>query len=1098
MALPIIEVEYTRESTYFILLHPVVKSRCFHASCNFSSNALIGTRSANSFQQHLFKKHNIKATRKWRCSSCQGVYDGHCIRFHECGADIRSTNSSSSGHNTNDSFNSHSPTTTLSLSRSLSQLPNPISQNTSLNSTFLNRLSESSISVASHRSPAPNLTCSTYRNSTPLFSIQTSPNSHSSILSEPNRTLSQLPAKWEQILVNCNTIIDLDQIITDISHDMFIEGEQLLKPNMQISSNHPTHIQQQTPSMVSPSRRTRGSSRNQSRQQRRGKTFKKYSNKEACNAQALFRRFPRRAVRKILGDINLKYDGNTVDLMNHANKTHQDVSAHNPYSDMHWNDISEAEMDMLSAPPSRKEILEKLKRSRNTAPGKDKLEFVHIKLVDKKALLLSFIFKAVHRLGIPASWKTSKTILIHKKGPTDIPSNFRPICLLSTMYKLYSGILSKKIINIATSNNWISKQQKGFLPGIKGIQEHTFTLETAILEAKKHRANLYLVWLDLTNAFGSIPHSILFNLFDSLPIPDKLNWILKDIYSDSATDYKDFTSRSNCGVKQGDSLSPIIFNLASEPLIRAAIMSRGVDILGTNVSVTTYADDSALLSNSPEEMENLLIKLSSVSKEIGLHFNPSKCSSLSFIKGKHVHTEFKLDGKAILPISAEEAVRYLGIPIGNRFLFRTSSELPKLMDKIADSALAPWQKLEVLRSHLLPSLSHDLSSGRVEKGSLFNIERRVKHFIRLITNTPDTSATPFFYANRALGGMGIGNISEEADIWTIAKGTQLLNSSDPAIQKMAFNQLSETIASAAGIDNEIPISEFLSGSQANGLYAYRYNSKGANLWTRTRHSSRHLKTRIDVSDMENIKIQIDDICAVPQKVVRSIRLALRNRWSDRLRSYPKQGAVARSFHSNQAEHAITQLISQSSTLSFRAWNFWHKARLQVLPVKSFTGSPDIMCRKCFSEVETSMHVLSCCRSQFLLMTKRHNDVQDQLCSLLSDLNISFDKQHISSSGLKPDLVITSNDVIYVIDIAIPFDNSDNVSESAQRKISKYSELGLVIPFVVGTLGSWPVANDILKEELGISARLWKKLKNACIKAAIEGSGELLSDFFGRS
>ena len=130
----------------------------------------------------------------------------------------------------------------------------------------------------------------------------------------------------------------------------------------------------------------------------------------------------------------------------------------------------------------------------------------------------------VHRLGIPRTWRDSKTILIHKKEETIIPSNFRPISLLNTLYKLYSGILSSKLVSIATANDWISKEQKGFLPGVRGIQEHTYVLESAIQESKKKKNNLFITWLDSSNAFGSIPQ--LFQLFDSLHIPLKIILIL--------------------------------------------------------------------------------------------------------------------------------------------------------------------------------------------------------------------------------------------------------------------------------------------------------------------------------------------------------------------------------------------------------------------------------------------------------------------------------------------------------------------------------------------------------------------------------------------
>jgi hypothetical protein len=42
---------------------------------------------------------------------------------------------------------------------------------------------------------------------------------------------------------------------------------------------------------------------------------------------------------------------------------------------------------------------------------------------------------------------------------------------------------------VAANNSWLSLEQKGFLPGVHGIQEHTMLLECAIEEAKQKKRN---------------------------------------------------------------------------------------------------------------------------------------------------------------------------------------------------------------------------------------------------------------------------------------------------------------------------------------------------------------------------------------------------------------------------------------------------------------------------------------------------------------------------------------------------------------------------------------------------------------------------------
>ena len=57
------------------------------------------------------------------------------------------------------------------------------------------------------------------------------------------------------------------------------------------------------------------------------------------------------------------------------------------------------------------------------------------------------------------------------------------------------------------------------------------------------------------------------------------------------------------GVKQGDSLFPISFNLASEHIMRAAKQFNGMNLFGSKKVITTYADDSVIITTCQTEMD---------------------------------------------------------------------------------------------------------------------------------------------------------------------------------------------------------------------------------------------------------------------------------------------------------------------------------------------------------------------------------------------------------------------------------------------------------------------------------------------------------------
>ena len=73
-----------------------------------------------------------------------------------------------------------------------------------------------------------------------------------------------------------------------------------------------------------------------------------------------------------------------------------------------------------------------------------------------------------------------------------------------------------------------------------------------------------------------------------------------------------------------DRLSPIIFNLASEPLVRAAKVSLGAAVFGQIFPNTVYDDDAAVIAKTSAELQPALDRMDAVAKRVGLSFNSAK------------------------------------------------------------------------------------------------------------------------------------------------------------------------------------------------------------------------------------------------------------------------------------------------------------------------------------------------------------------------------------------------------------------------------------------------------------------------------------------
>ena len=98
------------------------------------------------------------------------------------------------------------------------------------------------------------------------------------------------------------------------------------------------------------------------------------------------------------------------------------------------------------------------------------------------------------------------------------------------------------------------------------------------------------------------------------------------------------------GVRQGYILSPCLFNLYAEYIMRNAGLEKaqaGIKIAGGNISDLRDADDTTLMAESEEELKSLLMKVKEESEKVGLKLNTQKTK----IMASGPITSWQIDGK---------------------------------------------------------------------------------------------------------------------------------------------------------------------------------------------------------------------------------------------------------------------------------------------------------------------------------------------------------------------------------------------------------------------------------------------------------------------
>ena len=205
--------------------------------------------------------------------------------------------------------------------------------------------------------------------------------------------------------------------------------------------------------------------------------------------------------------------------------------------------------------------------------------------------------------------------MLHKSGEKCDPNNYRGISLISCLPKLFNAILNERLINLMETT--ISKSQFGFRKNHR-TSDSIFVLKALINKyLHKNKKKIFACFVDLRKAFDSVWRKALLFKLCNMEVGNKFFHIIKQQYSEtiSAVKYQNLHSEyfsTSRGVKQGDSLSPTLFNLFINDIDKEFMNRENhpLELINSKVGCLLFADDLLILSESKEGLQNSINNLS--------------------------------------------------------------------------------------------------------------------------------------------------------------------------------------------------------------------------------------------------------------------------------------------------------------------------------------------------------------------------------------------------------------------------------------------------------------------------------------------------------